>query len=1160
VKEKTRKKSSVVLAAAVVTFMMMAPAIAGPSSLPLAQSGAASQDSASALLARFPAANAADKDAACAEIVKAGPAAIEKICRLVMPAGKGDDASARFAIDGLSAYVMRPGAGKERGMFVAALLRALDAPADPEVKSFLISQVQLAGDARAAKRLARFLADDGLVDPAVRAILALRSPDTAKIFVKSLSRASVPAKIALLNALGELGSPEAVKALLPYSDSPDVKTRQTALYALAKTGNTLAGPGLAKTRVAASAYERSQAPGLYLLYARRLAENGKPAEGLAVARDLLAHYSGPGESHVASNALALVVSVLKDRSLPDLLAAAGTPDREFRGAALELASSIPGGEATKKWLEKASSASPEARADIIAMLGRRKDTAALPTVTAALKDADKGVRLEAIPAAARLGGEAVLTDIFGFMNSSDPDEVAAAKQAILGFRAAAVVPNSVELINSSTPIGQAALLDVLGEKCAPGSIDSQRVLDLRGLQIREILFGEARNANPSVRAAATRALAKLAGEGEIPDLAELLFAATDNEDTVNLQKAIAEASLRNPDKEKRAAAVLALLAEAQGARRSALLRVLPKIGGGAALAALVAETASKDAQVQGVAIYALSKWPDPQALDELLKIIGAPVTKKNLLTAVDGYVRIVGKAPYPAYRKRGLLKNLLTIVKDEADKRAVLAGLAEIRDPESLRILGGFLNSPVLGAEALGHVLEMASEQAPEERWLSGELAISVLRRAEAAASDPADRDRAARIIADRLKQGGYVALFNGRDLDGWKGLVADPPKRAKMTAEELAKAQAEADAGMRAHWRVADGVLVFDGKGESLCSTKDYGDFEMLVDWKIEKAGDSGIYLRGSPQVQIWDPAANPVGSGGLYNNQKGPSKPLAVADRPVGEWNTFRIVMIGDRVTVYLNDKMVVDNTVLENYWERDKPIYPTGQLELQAHGNVLYFRNVYVREIPRDPAPAGAAAPYAVSEAEKDEGFVPLFNGIDLAGWTGDTKGYAADNGKIVIYPERGSGNLYTEKEFGDFVFRFEFKLTPAANNGVGIRAPLAGDAAYAGMEIQILEDGSPVYWDLQPYQFHGSIYGVVPARRGVLRAVGEWNSEEITARGRRVTVRVNGTTVVDADLDQASAGGTIDHNAHPGLARTSGHIGFLGHGAIVEFRNIRIRELK
>ncbi len=191
----------------------------------------------------------------------------------------------------------------------------------------------------------------------------------------------------------------------------------------------------------------------------------------------------------------------------------------------------------------------------------------------------------------------------------------------------------------------------------------------------------------------------------------------------------------------------------------------------------------------------------------------------------------------------------------------------------------------------------------------------------------------------------GFTPLFDGRSLSGWKGLVADPPHRAKMSAEALAAAQAKADESMRAHWRVEDGVLKFDGKGESLCTAADYGNFEMLVDWKIEKGGDSGIYLRGSPQVQIWD---NPLGSGGLYNNQKNPSNPTSVADKPIGEWNTFRIRMVGEKVTVWLNGTLVVDGVVMENYWERSKPIYPTGQIELQNHSSPLEFRNISIKRL--------------------------------------------------------------------------------------------------------------------------------------------------------------------------------------------------------------------
>jgi hypothetical protein len=329
-----------------------------------------------------------------------------------------------------------------------------------------------------------------------------------------------------------------------------------------------------------------------------------------------------------------------------------------------------------------------------------------------------------------------------------------------------------------------------------------------------------------------------------------------------------------------------------------------------------------------------------------------------------------------------------------------------------------------------------------------------------------------------------------------------------------------------------------------------------MWVEWLITRDGDSGIYLRGTPQVQIWDTSlvkvGAQVGSGGLYNNQKNPSKPLMVADNPVGEWNIFYIRMIGDKVTVELNGQRVTDEVVLENYWDRNRPIFPVGPIELQAHGTNLAFRNIFVREI--------TAANYQLSPEEIAEGYVPLFNGKDLNNWQGNKVDYKVVDQTITIDPASGgNGNLYTEKEYADFSFRFDFQLTPGANNGIGIRTPLEGDAAYVGMEIQVLDNTSPIYAKLQPYQYHGSVYGVIPAKREYLKPVGEWNTEEIRIQGNYIRVTLNGTVIVDGDLLEASKNGTIDKNPHPGLQRKSGYIGFLGHGSEVRFRNIRIKEL-
>lgn len=234
----------------------------------------------------------------------------------------------------------------------------------------------------------------------------------------------------------------------------------------------------------------------------------------------------------------------------------------------------------------------------------------------------------------------------------------------------------------------------------------------------------------------------------------------------------------------------------------------------------------------------------------------------------------------------------------------------------------------------------------------------------------------------------GFVNLFNDVDLTGWKALVGNPITRSKMSDAALQAAEDTANEKTKGDWIAKDGLLIFTGHGENLATTKKYADIEMYVDWKITEKGDAGIYLRGTPQVQIWDTSRREVGaqvgSGGLYNNQKYESKPLVVADNKVGEWNRFHIIMKGEKVTVYLNGILVTDNVPLENYWDRNMPIFAKEQIELQAHGTYVAYRNIYLRELLTNE-------PYILSDAEKKQGFVSLFDGTDLNQWTGNTTGY-------------------------------------------------------------------------------------------------------------------------------------------------------------------------
>lgn len=418
--------------------------------------------------------------------------------------------------------------------------------------------------------------------------------------------------------------------------------------------------------------------------------------------------------------------------------------------------------------------------------------------------------------------------------------------------------------------------------------------------------------------------------------------------------------------------------------------------------------------------------------------------------------------------------------------------------------------------------------------------------------------------LAQDSPPSGFTALFNGKDLAGWRGgSTFDHRKLLAMSDSERAAQINKWTATMREHWRAESGELVNDGKGDYATTEKEYGDFELLVEYKTVPLADSGIYLRGVPQVQIWDSTEEAKfklgankGSGGLWNNSPGaPGKdPLVKADKPFGEWNKFRIVMTGARVSIWLNDQLVVDHALLENYYDRKAPVPARGPIQLQTHGGEIRWRNIFIREIGGDEANKLLAS-------KGDEGFTSLFNGKDLEGWQGAVENYEVIDGAIVCKQGKG-GNLVTQSEYADFVARLEFKLPEGGNNGLAIRAPDAkGNPAYAAMcELQVLDNEHPKYAKLDARQFHGSAYGMVAAHRGFLRPTGEWNFQEVTVKGPTIRVELNGSIILDADLSKVDMSTVMANSPHPGKDRTRGFFGFAGHSDPVAFRAVRIRQLE
>ncbi len=422
----------------------------------------------------------------------------------------------------------------------------------------------------------------------------------------------------------------------------------------------------------------------------------------------------------------------------------------------------------------------------------------------------------------------------------------------------------------------------------------------------------------------------------------------------------------------------------------------------------------------------------------------------------------------------------------------------------------------------------------------------------------------AAMLTSQGKPPSGFVSLFNEENLDGWWGAkTEDPDKWMSLSTDEFQKKWEASQIDIHKHWSVENGELVNDGKGLFLTTDKNYGDFELLLEYKTVAGADSGIYLRGIPQIQIWDSTKEggkwklgaDKGSGGLWNNgPKGaPGRdPLVKSDKPFGEWNKFHITMRGNLVTVILNEKLVVDEAPLINYWDRKtpidkrKPLRDKGPIQLQTHGGEIRWRNIYVKEL-------AASCCDPVDEV----GYVSIFNGKNLDGWKGPLSNYEVKDGSISCIKGKG-GTIYTERKFNDFSVKLEFKLPAGGNNGLAIRYPGKGNAAYHGMcELQVLDNTHPRYAKLDPRQFHGSAYGIVAAKKGFLKKIGEWNEQEVIVRGSTITVFLNDEIILDADLSKVTS--FMADKQHPGLSLKEGHFGFAGHNDPVAFRNIRIKEL-
>ena len=1075
-----------------------------------------------------------------ADLTSTGQEGLMSLINSMNHPGPKSNEKVEFALSGWTNFVAKDEA--KRLETANTYAKALNLALHNETKAFIIRQLEMIGKEESIDALSSFLTDRRLIGPASQALVAMRSDKANQVLVAALKKEqSEEIKIQLVNAIAQSNATDVEALLLDLlKEAKSVNYKKTVQKALSTLGST---SSLKPLKSAASndkfAYTKDSSTASYLALlntlkisdikavrkeAQALLKTGKkqnqPDLQIA-AMELLINMPNENKSKLMTYALkdgspALVASTL--RMLPSSLT-----DKDY-----------------STLIKLLNAASPATQTPIIYWLGNQKIEKSVSEISKFAHSDNALLKTAAIRSLAKIGNKDALIQLTSLLVSDNKETINLAKNALSTYHG----DMSYELtskFNDSSNEGKIAILQLIASR--------------RMMNLYTMVYNLLSTDNAMVKAEAANTLQYVSTEDNLKDLF-LQLEKPNAEFIPELQNAI-NAALSNLTADEQIE-IIAKQVNKAGAKSHLYYPAIAYTGTQEAMNQLVEEYKTSTDDQKQAAFEALTTWKSFDVIYPLLDIARNSDNSKEKNEAIDAIINTVVKSSQTQAVKYLFLREALEMTESDKQKKSIINQLGNTKMYQALILLEPYMDVPTLKESAAQASMKLALDNPS----FASPKVTSILNKVSDALDNPDagyQRQAIKKFIDENSSEGGFVSIFNGKDLTGWKGLVGNPISRSKMSAKELANAQVKVDKEALKNWIVQDGDIFFTGKGNNLCTKKMYGDFEMLVDWKLYPGAepDAGIYLRGTPQVQIWDISRTnvgaQVGSGGLYNNQNHESIPLKVADLKLGEWNTFYIKMVGDRVTVILNGELVVDNVILENYWDRNQPIFPIEQIELQAHGSEVAYRDIYIKEL--EPT-----EPFTLSEEEKKENFEVLFDGTNMHNWIGNTHDYVIEDGNMVIYPSNNhGGNLFTKNKYDNFVFRFEFQLTEGANNGLGIRTPLEGDAAYVGMELQILDNDATVYENLDEYQYHGSVYGVIPAKRGYLKPLGEWNYQEVIADGDNIKVILNGTTIVDGNIREASKNGTLDGEDHPGLLNKSGHIGFLGHGSVVKFKNIRIKTL-
>ena len=892
------------------------------------------------LLARLPANYNQLTDTLMLDMLSLGEAGIKLICDQVMPSGTGDDRRARFAIESLSRFLSGKNRKLEKLMWEKVCIDYATEKKDFTVKDFFMKQLLLIGSVRSAEAMKDYLMSKEICYRAIAIISATAGKSSEIILAESLKNEEIPCAAAVMNALASMKSDAAINEYIKWAGTNDINTKAAAFNAMARSGSQLAYPVLLKAaRETGYRWEATGATTSLLNYAKVRGCKGDLSTSDKICRLIISKCDDEITIQNKIAALEIYTGFHGVDAMAELTKAASHPNSKYRNAAIRISLSIPGADVVKKWIDYFPNSLPSARPEIINMLGIRADKLALPLVTTSLSDQNINVRKEASTAVVKISGSNSIPSLVDYMMKfSSQSDQEAAKSA---------------LMNVCDDDNISLLLPALrsGSTAARKSVIELLAWNRGNIYFKEIFPFTASDEEP-LKKAAMKALSYLAGPSDQIQLINLLSANDDQNYINEIQSAIIEVANKISDPEKRSSVILK---EMEGnIQKEKIIPVLARTGGHLALKKVQEEFENGNSDIREVCFKALAAWKDYSAASVLYEIC-ASGNKTYEGPAFDGFVSQIKSTELPDEQKLLKYRKIMPFALSPERKNEVLTLIAKLKTYQALYFIADYLDDPSTSATAAKAAEYIVLPSVNSKAGLYGELVREILTKALdklKGQESEYDKEMVTKYLTAMPADEGFKSMFNGKDLSGWQGHVENPLARAKMKPAELAKKQIEANKKVAGNWSVKDGCIWFNGEGDNLCSVKNYGDFEMMVDWKITKRGDGGIYLRGSPQVQICDKsgvdAGTQVGSGGLCNKQVSMAIPLKVADNPVGDWNSFRILMIGEKVSVWLNGELVVDTVTMENYWDRKIPIFPSGPVELHAHGTDLAFRDIYIREM--------------------------------------------------------------------------------------------------------------------------------------------------------------------------------------------------------------------